>query len=320
MVCSCLLYTVGERYFHESENPDFNVIEPSYNVPKNSAIITMVNSFHSQLIYYQVQVLRNRGIFKHLVDSFYVVNLDLESYEKCAFLKIKNCVKGSVDNLIERSDYKTGAYQQIIFAKWHILKQALKTFEYVFFFDADVSLFDNPWGNVGLDNFYDMQHQMELFGDSDSVNSGQMLFRKSNASLSLIDYVLSKENFTEMDRLDQDWVREAAEYASAKLAALPKQYFVGACWKNEVDASVIDVVSYHSHCVEHKEHSMHAINIAFLNNLHTNNRRMVLRDVNFEPYGYVSTNQGMHSLDDKMIFPVHVHNDTDDSSTNAFFE
>lgn len=90
-------------------------------VPQNSAIITMVNAFHINFIYYQLRVLRHRGIFEQLVNSFYVVTLDLESYEKCTFFKIKHCIKGSTNKIVdsEMSNFKMGNYHNIIFSKVH---------------------------------------------------------------------------------------------------------------------------------------------------------------------------------------------------------
>lgn len=301
-----LLMALSDSY--EEFSSDRLSKEPSHYVPANSAIITMANSFHIDLINYQIQVLRHRGIFKHLVNSFYVVNLDLDSYERCSFLKLRNCVRGGGEAIIPRSDYKAAAYHNVIFAKWHILKQALKTFSYVFFLDGDVVLFDNPWDGIRQNiNDYDMQYQLELVGEPDRVNSGQMIFRNSNAALSLIDYVLSKQN-SEEDRLDQEWVNEAAEHAGAKTLALPETY-VGACWKNSIDIPITDVVSLHFHCVENikKMAHMRIMSNVFISNFQANDHSAVLRDIKFDSHD--STYDTLQVVHDNLIFTV--HNDTD---------
>ena len=181
-------------------------------------------------------------------------------------------------------------------------------------------LLNNPWEKIDRDSLdaFDLRYQMELWGKPATVNSGQMLCRKSEAALALIDYVISKEE-TEMDRLDQDWVEEAIQNSSAKATVLPSNYFVGACWHKEIDTPVVELSTYHAHCVENKEQVMRILNIAVLSAIASSDESVLLRDIDFDAYDmHHAGPKVIHSLDRNMSFGSNSSNSSSSSSSSCW--
>jgi hypothetical protein len=117
-------------------------------------------------------------------------------------------------------------------------------------FDADVVIFRNPWTLVLHDiDKYDLRYQLEDGRRMDGrksleVNSDQMLFRRSEASLAIINYVMSKESG---EQLDQEHVLKAANKSNATTLPLSAEYSAH-CWDSQRLCKSQILTSFHANC------------------------------------------------------------------------
>lgn len=226
-------------------------------VPDKSIIVTLTNSYTFELMIFSL--IRLKKSTPEIGSTLVIVNMDHLSYEACSSLNYENCVLG-VRHDLKPSDFKQSDYNSMIYCKWHIMKYALESFEFVFIFDTDVVIFRNPWTLVLHDiDKYDLRYQLEDGRRKDGresllVNSGQMLFRRSEASLATIDYVISKESGDREsgdresgEQLDQDHVLEAANKSNATTLPLSTQYS-SYCWDSQRLCKSQTLTSFHANC------------------------------------------------------------------------
>jgi hypothetical protein len=152
----------------------------------------------------------------------------------------------------EKVEFNEKAFHYMGFLKWRIIRQAVLKFQYVFFFDADIVLFKNPWTPIlPVLNTYQLWYQMESFSTDicmGNLNSGQLVFTRSETTLSLISYVITKENIT--GHLDQDWVLEGVKATNITSCHLPST-FLGYCWEDSCigeECSIPPLVTFHACC------------------------------------------------------------------------
>lgn len=218
-------------------------------VPYSSAIFTLTNKYHFDLVKLQVSVLRKIHTFSCINPTYYVVTLDIESFNLCEDLSVFTCIRGSKTDL-QPSDFGETDYHVIIFLKWRIIKTALMSFDYVFLFDNDVLFLQNPWVDVleYIDD-YDLWYQWER--GKDDINAGQLLFRNTSTSHEVLNYILSHESDKrKYDILDQGFLAEALKKYNVESKFLPKSY-VGHCsWtvKDVGSQHILSLVTYHASC------------------------------------------------------------------------
>ena len=152
---------------------------------------------------------------------------------------------------------KQVGYRTITWIKWLILHSIIPTVDAALFFDDDVTFFKDPLPlmvppPLGKGPAVDFRHQTESGeGCSAAVNGGLLYVRNTQPGRQLLANMVARRADIEAsgDKLDQDYVVQAARDAGASRCALPKRYFVGHCPRAQHGAARVgDVVSYHAHC------------------------------------------------------------------------
>ena len=119
------------------------------------------------------------------------------------------------------------------------------------FFDDDVLLLANPFKL--FDPFaFDFRHQTERGAGCDARPNGGLLYvRATSAGKALLREMVAKKDIIEStgDKLDQDYVIEAAEAAGVARCALPRSHFAGHCPAAHHSAAPLSgIATYHAHC------------------------------------------------------------------------
>jgi len=150
--------------------------------------------------------------------------------------------------------------------KHELMYEALQIANEIFFFDADVVIFRNPWPEVtyGRDETgvrikgeYDIMYQrergMRVINCGGSVNSGQLYINKNRNKTLIKQYfqLLYERKYKiiyDSSRLDQDHVSDIVP-SLLKYCTLPVKRFQGHCtWSQDLTAKWNEIISYHSSC------------------------------------------------------------------------
>lgn len=220
-----------------------------------SAIIMYTNQYHFPLHLKQHTALQLTGAMPCVGSTLSTIAVDRASEKICTAFGMV-CV-GGITRDLRRSNFKRGDFHAAGFLKWRIVKVALEVFQYVFMFDADVMLMGNPWPAVlpELED-YDLRTQVEhgwQWKTCDAPrNSGQLLVRRSNRTLALIDAILAREALPESPYSDQDNINPAAAETGARVCQLPTGRFVGLCNAHDVDAPLSQIVTFHTNCKDQR--------------------------------------------------------------------
>jgi hypothetical protein len=194
--------------------------------PRSSVIISMTNSQFFINTLAQIESLKIHNLWECMEDRFIIIGIDSVTRDaNCTTHRIKHCITATnIDYAL--SDFRMKDYYSIIYLKWDIAAIALQYFKFVFIFDADVALLQNPWKFIPtpLLSSCDMHFQVEL-RDTPMVNSGQMMFRRSGESMKVISYIKSKRKTPR--RLDQSFVLDGVQLFNASLCRLDQDLFLG---------------------------------------------------------------------------------------------
>ena len=119
------------------------------------------------------------------------------------------------------------------------------------FYDDDVVFLSNPFAAFEA-AAADFRHQAESgSGCAARPNGGLLFVRSSPQGVALLQNMVARKDEIEAsgDKLDQDFVVEAALAAGVTRCALPKTAFAGHCRRaQEKRGRVGDLVTYHAHC------------------------------------------------------------------------
>eukprot|EP01034_Spumella_vulgaris_P026391 gene26391-32965_t len=169
------------------------------------------------------------------------------------------------------SDFGKGVYTYFTWIKHELMAEALKVVGEVFFFDADVVLFRNPWIETTYGRHENGSHiyqPYDLMWQRDrgrgpscggSVNSGQMYVRNSTRSQQYFYNMFEVKGIILQggNGLDQDFVHNATTGTNMTYCALSGTLFTTHCLIVFGNIQFIDrntplnkMISYHTACVE----------------------------------------------------------------------
>lgn len=217
-----------------------------------------------------------------LESRFVTVCFDAKCLDRCVSSAIPNCVQLVMPE-IPPSDFGKQAYNYFTYIKHELMHEALKEADEIFFFDADVLLFRNPFMAVQYGRYdngsriegpYDIMSQRDRGrgpGCTGTVNSGQMYLRNSTRTM---DYTQDMKDLRDKILsgccgLDQDFVGEMALKYKLRRCTLPATEFTAHCLSvfgniQHIDGRfpAKDIVSYHTSCVEgyaNKKHHLERV-------------------------------------------------------------
>jgi len=163
------------------------------------------------------------------------------------------------------SDFAQNDYKKLCWFKHEMMFEALKEAENVFFFDADVALFQNPFLDLHLrrdeqgkrtPDIFDMQFQRDRGRGpscSGTFNTGQIYARNSTKVQEYFRYLFEMKTHIFYDleyKLDQDYVENATTYANLSVCTLSTDKYIAHCFGGRNGAAPIaGVVSFHAACV-----------------------------------------------------------------------
>lgn len=144
------------------------------------------------------------------------------------------------------SDFRRGNYANLIWAKWHVIGDALSASRFALWLDADVLIFRNPWPSISLSvpsgqqvaTAFDIQHQAEKMCHAQAchaalerpecaLNGGQLLV--SNASLAWDIWNSRPSNLSNYGALDQDFASKVIKEKGYSSCMLPPANFGSVC-------------------------------------------------------------------------------------------
>lgn len=236
--------------------------------PEGAVMITYTSHYTTPFVEAQHHAMESSGLRECLESRFITACLDTKCIDFCKSSHIPNCVLIDFHDL-PPSDFNKGEYRFFTYFKHELIYETLKYASHVFFFDADVVLFKNPFieiqygrDNDGkrLDGPYDLMFQRDRGrGPScaGSVNSGQLYLRNSTAvqqylanMRSMKDIILGGKN-----GLDQDFVANASESAGLKTCTLHPTLYTAHCYQIFGNIRYMDhglpvknIITYHTSC------------------------------------------------------------------------
>jgi len=241
--------------------------------PQSSVIFTY--SDKNTVDYLELQhksMLINADETACLSQRFVTICLDDQSFDFCTSKNLFNCVlvPGLNKDTPDSSEFGKGAYGLFCFMKYVFVREAALNAQQVFYFDADVLLFRNPFIDVRYNrkddgtrfeaNDMDFFHQREDgkgYGCHGSINSGQMWFKNSSNLHKFLDNMdaIRPTLFTK-GQLDQYYLWDAflgdgnETTRLLKSCSLSVQLYTSHCPKGHLhDSRIMKVVAHHANCL-----------------------------------------------------------------------
>lgn len=123
-----------------------NVTSNDCYMPKSSIMFTYANHHVMDLIIFQHKAMEAHNLRHCLESRFVTACFDAKCMRVCKHANIPNCVLITTPNpMMPASDFREGFYYWFTYIKHELMVEALKVVDEIFFFDADVMLFRNPW-------------------------------------------------------------------------------------------------------------------------------------------------------------------------------
>lgn len=241
------------------------------SVPDGAVIFTLSNYHTFPLLQMRQDIMTKAGILTCLQQRFITVCLDKKCLEMCENGGFTNCVQLIVPETVyggfgvKTTAYQKNSYNYIVWVKYEMFVEALMVANEVFYFDADVMVYANPFPHAqnGRDQMgrpipgpYELMYQrergMKERGCGGSVNGGLFYLRNStNMHAKFLPAILKhREDIINLPgRLDQDIVGDYVRLV--KYCTLPVNRFMGFCISSQ-DANGYnpkEIVTFHPNCV-----------------------------------------------------------------------
>ena len=250
-------------------------------IPDKAVIFTLSNHHLFPMLLLRHKIMNRANITSCQEQRFITVCLDRKCLAQCEMHGFMNCVHlvvpetvysqyGSRDTL-----YQKNSYNYIVWVKYEMFIEALMVANQVFYFDADVMLFGNPypeaqWGRDEQGNkipgpyevMYQRERGMKELGCGGSVNGGLFYIRNSTGMHERFMPAIMKHRADIINltgRLDQDIVGDYVRLV--KYCTLPVKYFMGFCLPSQ-DARGYDatkMITFHPTCVSGLQAKIEAI-------------------------------------------------------------
>eukprot|EP01041_Mallomonas_annulata_P010094 gene10094-21031_t len=250
-----------------------NVIANSSTLPSTACAIpnkAIMFSYTNHHTFYMIDMQHRAMDIHHergcLEKRYITVCLDRKCMTMCDSNKIFNCVllKFPKTNM---GNFGNNIYHYMTWLKHELMFQALQVADELFFFDADVLLFKNPFPGIKfgrdknggiIEDIYDIQYQrergMKERGCGGSVNSGQMYLRNSTSIQHYFKLLFQRkiEILENKNRLDQDHVGDLV--GNLRYCTLPVRQYKGYCPASQDSSSgPLEMITFHTNCASGNE-------------------------------------------------------------------
>jgi len=246
------------------------------DIPNSGIIFSYTNQHLFKFILLQYEAMEMGGHKDCLISRFLTVCLDGACSSLCVHHNITNCVYLDVPAtpLVgfqgKKTEYGQYSYNYMTWLKYELLRAALMVCKQVFYFDADVVMFRNPWPEVNfgrdqqgraVSGTYDIMYQKARGRDklscAGAVNGGLLYMRNSSELHERFFpklYSHRERIILGTDKSDQDVV--TGYVGLLRHCTLPVHKFAGHCrWSNIQSAVMKDLITFHASCAHggHKE-------------------------------------------------------------------
>lgn len=250
-------------------------------IPNSAVVFTLSNHHLFPLLALRHRIMDKANITYCQQQRFITVCLDRKCLSQCENSGFMNCVYLKVPETVYsefgRKDtaYQKNSYNYIVWVKYEMFVEALMVANEVFYFDADVMLFGNPYpeAQFGRDEtgkkipgpyevMYQRERGMKELGCGGSVNGGLFYLRNSTGMHERFLPTILKHRADIINltgRLDQDIVGDYVRLV--KYCTLPVNRFMGYCVPSQ-DANGYDpkqIVTFHTNCVSGMHNKMDTI-------------------------------------------------------------
>jgi hypothetical protein len=269
--------------FHDFERTIRSVISAreiamptNCSIPSKSLIVTCGNNYFFPLLLEQMKAMQTSGSPKCFAHLLVTLCMDVSCYRQCINNKLFNCALLGTENvIIPDSNWKERGYGYINYLKLIIQRVALSMVDSLFFIEADVSLYENPWehytfgdANASSTDHIDLMFQREVIGNrgrflygeaaandvgcgEKSLNGGQLYFRKSDKTLKFLDALIENRLATIKNLAlgKQYFIILQANQLGLNMCTLPASKFAGHCQLMKTyNVSIRETITYHAAC------------------------------------------------------------------------
>ena len=173
-----------------------------------------------------------------------VRSLIYDASDSCASTANTHC--GSV---LRPSNFRHDDYDQFCWIKWRLVRDAMRSARAVFYADADVVFFQNPWPSVAASWTYDIVHQSAGLKDRKRMNGGLFVVH----SLKFAEFALSQQpaTFNNSNALDQTIIYDAMlKSGRFRHNSLSQSQFRSHCWTRCIlSPTPPTAVAFHASCL-----------------------------------------------------------------------
>lgn len=150
---------------------------------------------------------------------------------------------------LRASNFRENDYDQFCWIKWRLVRDAMRSARAVFYADADVVFFQNPWPSVAESREFDIVHANNNLRHPRRMNGGLFIVH----SLEFAEFALSQQpaTFNNSNVLDQVLVYDAMiNTGRFKHASLPQLQFRSNCWvRCSFAPTPPSAISFHAGCM-----------------------------------------------------------------------
>ena len=159
-------------------------LDHSCGMPQTAVIFTYSNKYHMEMLRMQYESTRVMGGSNEacLAARFVTVCLDKDCHHTCLELGLHHCTLVSTTNIVyPPSNFLQGAFFYLSYIKYLLIQEFFKFATELFFVDADVLVYCNPWQRVSLFNNTDVDfvYSPEYLKRRSHINGGQYFLRKT---------------------------------------------------------------------------------------------------------------------------------------------
>jgi len=171
------------------------------HMPNSAIIISLSNDHDALLLGIQHKAMEVWNMRECLESRFVTVCLDKTCLDVCEKDSIKNCILMPIKTTF--TGYREGSFRLMMVLKHWLIVKALEVVEQVFFYDADVMLFRNPFPDTlykryNNDSIDYVSRQPEVMGQTEGclgcgsyINGGILFFRNTTGVHKFYDYFFS---------------------------------------------------------------------------------------------------------------------------------
>lgn len=150
---------------------------------------------------------------------------------------------------LRASNFRQNDYDQFCWIKWRLVRDAMRSARAVFYADADIVFFQNPWPSIAEIREFDIVYERNNLRNLEGMNGGLFVVH----SLEFAEFALAQRpaTFDNSNPLDQKVIYDAMiKRGRFKHQSLPQAQFRSHCWvRCNLAPTPPSAISFHAACM-----------------------------------------------------------------------